>query len=352
MGITKNNSNMDRDSLPTIIDVIEENIVVEIPGNSVEHLHPSFSSLMFGVVPEEKYTINAVNGNTKLLPGGRRIRLYRGQNRDYNPSMPSLYRKGIATDKFIIQNLKRFEFINLLKSHPVLCYLSEKKGLYIDYMAIAQHYGFWTDLMDITYDIWAAAFFATTQYHEETDSYSPIDENFEDGIGVLYIAKHRVDETAKQDRVIPLGYNFFPRPVAQMASTYRMMKDEDFNDVELFDKIYFRQDKQSSNIVFAMSCMQKKYFPPDPLADKAKEIKMSNYICQKSIDDFVTSEWCSVSQEIINELLRINSIKCTSESYVQFDKQYKNDVFQQWKLEWLQDEKGGIIPPLMMSCRG
>lgn len=57
-------------------------------------------------------------------------------------------------------------------------------NLSCDALALAQHYGSPTELLDLTVDKWVAAFFACTKYDSKTDTYRPTDER--DGNGVFY----------------------------------------------------------------------------------------------------------------------------------------------------------------------
>ena len=58
----------------------------------------------------------------------------------------------------------------------------------VNHKALAQHYGFDTNLLDLTNDIRVALFFATCKYIPETDSYRPLtkEECEKRGYGVIF----------------------------------------------------------------------------------------------------------------------------------------------------------------------
>ena len=56
----------------------------------------------------------------------------------------------------------------------------------VEDMAIAQHYEFPTEYMDITNNKWVAAFFAAT--YKSGNLYLPTETGFGNGIGVFYIS--------------------------------------------------------------------------------------------------------------------------------------------------------------------
>ena len=333
-------NNTDRQNLPTIlelIDTLSPQFVSEM--QFFEQVPPQLATI-FGYTPEGKYTIAPRDGFQTLIPSGFRSAFYRGQNRFYHCCKPSLHRIQ-NSEKRIIESVKRNEFIELVLTHPVIDCLV-KEGIIIDKMALAQHYGFATNLIDISCDLWCSAFFATTQYNAANDSYSPVDADFGDGIGVLYISK-RVDDNP---RITELGFNFFPRPYRQMGATYSMEPDEDFNDVDLFEKHFFRHDKRASQWVFEMSYRQMKYFPKDVLAEKAASIKEAKMLSTKAINSYVNASEGAESFDDIKRLCEENHYQIKDELVVSFDKAYKDAAMKQWNEEIKQKVYCAYLPLL------
>lgn len=310
-----------------------------------EHIPPQLASI-FGFTPEGDFVPYSDNGKFSLLPSGFRAAYFRGQNRYYEKCYPSLFRNREDKD-FVIQCLKSHEFMELLSTHPILKSLKEK-GIYINKWALAQHYCLCTNLMDITCDIWAAAFFATTSYNWQTDDYSPIGEDFEDGVGVLYVSKKYSDNLPN---ITPLGYNFFPRPHKQMAFTYSMEKGKNFNDDSLFEKYFFFHDLQASKLIFEMSFRQRKYWSKDVLADKANEIKRGKSISRKAIDSFEkNSEFNRWSKEEMLNFCQEAGYEITESPTVVFEQSYVEKLKADW--EQKKDDyfsKSTYIPLLKVS---
>lgn len=302
-------------NLPTIIELIDKLSFSMLDAlQDYEHIHPAFASI-FGFSPEGGYVMRNREGKRVLLPSGFRGLFFRGQNQYYEPCIPSIHR---IKDKNILflERLKRSEFMELLATHPIIADM-EDKGYYIDKMALAQHYGFWTNLLDLSSDIWLAAFMATTKYNPESDSYSPVDEKtYKKGYGVLYVSKGYTDN---HPRITELGYNFFPRPFKQMASTYSMQESDDFNNDDFFDKHLFRHDGIVSQRIFEMAFQQRKYWPQDILADKANEIKRFKKISEKVFEAIISSEGLSSGQAL--SICESNGYTITKVPNVRFNEQ-------------------------------
>jgi hypothetical protein len=308
-----------------------------------EHLPPQLASI-FGFTPEGDFVPYSDDGKFSLLPSGFRAAYFRGQNQYFEKSYPSLFR--IRDDKdFVIQCLKSHEFMELLSTHPILMSL-EEKGVFINKWALAQHYCLCTNLMDITCDIWTAAFFATTKYDSRTDVYTPIGKEFGNGVGVLYVSKKYDDN---YPNITQLGYNFLPRPHKQMASTYSMKEGDNFNDEELFDKYFFYHDLHASQWIFEMSFRQRKYWPKDIFADKANEIKRSNMISEKAIDSFEKdSEFNRWTKEEIRCYCQAAGYEITESSVVFFEESYVEKLKADWKQKKGEYFSKGRYIPIMM----
>lgn len=315
--------------LPTIIDCIEYLSFKIVPDFHWEHIPPQISTL-YGFSPEERFILKSRDDKLYLLPSGFRSFYFRGQNKYYPICRPSLFRTDDEKTLYI-ELLKRNEFMDLLPKHPIIAALDDE-GIFIDKMAFAQHYCFWTPFLDLTCDIWAAAFFATTKYDSETDKYSPVDGSFEDGYGVFYVSKEKIQDHPK---ITPLGYNFFPRPHKQMAFTYTMQKSDDFNNDGLFEKYYFRHDGIASQRIFEMAFRQRKYWTNDILAAKANEIKRSKTISEKVFEDFINSEGISPGE--LTKLCESKGYTITKQPKVVFEKQYLEETKRDW------DSKGGFM---------
>lgn len=105
---------------------------------------------------------------------------YRGQNEDFKNCYSSLYRevRKCSNDEEKIRKM----FLNQLRinefNHLISNFDQVKKWYFGDIFtyAIAQHYGFLTDIIDFTNDLDVALFFACCKYDKEKKKYVPLTE--------------------------------------------------------------------------------------------------------------------------------------------------------------------------------
>lgn len=276
------------EALPTILDVVEqissyENQLV-LP--TIGQIPPS------DFYDEGRYTYISDKNNRNivhLMPLSQSpFRFYRGQSCYYSPCIPSLYRENnldefSQEDNIIANRIKTSEFILLLYTHPIYSILCH--NISANPIALAQHYGFATEYLDITNSKWVAAFFASTAYDWETDTYYPVGR--ESGFGVMYISKDYSSSNLPESFFAKngtIGYQYFDRPSKQSSFGFVMAKDEDFNDCEYFDKIFFRHDINASKFVFDMSFQQRRFIPRDTLSKLARTIQNSKEVTKPAIN--------------------------------------------------------------------
>lgn len=271
------------DELPTILDVVEE-----ISKKENEHVLANITSIPLPQHYDEgRYNYVAEKHDRNILhlmPTSQSpFTFYRGQSRFHDPCFPSLYRGKPSEEDIACNRLKICEFAQLLNTHPVFQELGHV--LMVEPIALAQHYGLKTEFLDITNSKWVAAFFACTKYNYDSDTYTPVGRDYEEGYGVMYITKDWVMKELPEEffeKYDVIGYQYFERPTKQSSFGIKMQKDEDFNKSPYFDKIFFRHDLEASTMVFDMSYRQNRFIPRDPLSKLARTISESKEITRRA----------------------------------------------------------------------
>lgn len=223
-----------------------------------------------------------------LLPTSRTaFTFYRGQSEYHEKCQPSLYRfEGERLEEETLRShLQTAEMILLMKSHPVIMSIEnggivhDKLGLVrlpVMYDGLAQHYGIKTCYLDLTNDIWCAAFFAATtfdgQYHPfvlEEDT--PFDKQY----GVLYKMDYSMnsgDTDFSKDNILPIGLQYFNRPGKQSALVMAMQDIKDLHKHTKLKRVFFRHDTKASKLIYTLSQFGKQFLTDDPFEKMVKTI--------------------------------------------------------------------------------
>jgi len=218
--------------------------------------------------------------------------LFRGQINRYHPCLPALCRGTMTSRKplrefsvaaqveYIIRVSRSWMFVYEIDKHPAMRWADENE-IFIDEYAIAQHYGFATNLFDATQSFSVAAFFATCVY--ENSIWRPATK--EDGAGVIY----RLDwKSAARGFFEPIGLQVFPRPEQQWAWSIDSNHGADLEKAPWVSYVSFDHDENVSKYFYDMFDGGNVLFPPDPLnavANKILEAKsIWSHVLSKVID--------------------------------------------------------------------
>ena len=271
-------------ALPTILDLVErisahENLQIAPLSDQVP-IPPIYDEGRYNFVSDQRD-----KKVVRLMPTSQSpFTFYRGQSRYYNFCTPSLYRDNDEVE-IAFHRLKLCEFSCLLEKHPV--FREVAKITQVDVGALAQHYGLTTEYLDITNSKWVAAFFASTRYDYDTDSYYPVGRDYAEGYGVLYWSKNNLFDSVNQavffDKNKVFGYQYFDRPTKQSSFGFLLQPGENFNTSPFFDKFLFRHDATASEIVFNMSYRQRRFIPKDSLSVLARKIADSRFIPRRAV---------------------------------------------------------------------
>lgn len=295
-----------------------------ITSNSITHnLQPS------GIVLDTSHNnfvaLDIGSNKFKLMPSPElNIILYRGQNNYYEPCLSSVDRKSLSEETRLIDNLKKIEFIELIKKNPILKNLEEYKILNCtfqnDYEGLAQHYGFLTSHLDLTNSKDIAMFFATTRYEKE--EYKIIKRKEK---GILY----KFNYLKEYERINIIGAQGLSRSTKQKGFSLSLNKNEDFNKlVESYEIIDITQEK--SEYFFNMFEGGAKLMPDDIISKKAKMILKKMDISKNSINTYMnTLNLSKYTRKDIVNILNDNKYNIINKD-MKFTKKELIKISEQW----------------------
>lgn len=269
---------------------------------------------------------------------------WRGENAYYGSSKPSIYRStgNLSPELFQTVTKMRYDECGKMLDQMEAPLQWSRQISDVSYMAIMQHYGLPTHMLDITGDIKTALFFACCKWKQE-DSFSrwePLRKcDFEkkdsrpnvaeiggdSRYGMIYKARTEIEdlmwlvvEPAKNNcgenseyqsmekHVIPVGYQPFNRCRSQHA--YMVLGIQDLYLNAQFDKAKFLLDEDFCEWIYEEMGKGEKIYPHKDVPDITKYIsKIANtHIFSKSVFD----EYCKLNQynQKRSEILK-NSLK-------------------------------------------
>ena len=344
------------DNLPTILDIVErisemENKLI-LPEVSKVPSSPYYDEGRYQFVSDDNNR-NIVH----LMPTSQSpFIFYRGQSQYYTPCLPSLFRRnanGIPpTEEDIAANrIKICEFYLLLNTHPVFMEVCGNTNVNI--VTTAQHYGLPTEYLDITNSKWVAAFFATTGYDYDSDTYFPVGRNYAEGFGVMYILNDlnkRNWQFFHKNSVI--GYQYFARPSKQSSFGYKLGIDEDFDKCPFFDKLFFRHDLESSKIVFDMSYRQNRFIPKDTLSELARKIGKSTEVTRLAITYCLDIFYKGKEPAFLDKVCKNKNWKIREDNkpIVEFSKNVLQSDWDNWVSYGREDLQSRILPIIPVAA--
>ena len=258
-----------------------------------------------------------------------RRHLFRGEPQQYVHSLPSLNRaikrRGLTSLEAELYRdvayMRIWQFEKFIWQFDIVPYW-EAKLSDVNYMALAQHYGFETSLLDITNDARVALFFATCKYEWETDSYRPLTQKDIDGaptedadphFGVIfhspdwvtdYLAPRgciefgmRNPDALKRAKPYPInsgaldgtsfqiGYQPFYRCQYQSGYVFPMREDAPLQQNNHFEKLRFKQSTALSERLYNMMDGGKKIFPQEGIAEALPILRNIQSATTFSYDD-------------------------------------------------------------------
>lgn len=204
--------------------------------------------------------------------------LFRGQNKEYSPCLPSLYRQDLDKVALFIEKLRFYTFKQLLDTHPIVDGFFKVRGYKIDYEGLAQHYGMKTHVLDFTSDLDVALFFATCLYDTATDTYQCYNDK-KIHHAILYLVNPILNDdlysaneiqNILENRITCIGLQPFARPGAQKGFSYHCTEEDKSLKAPMY-KIRFTSN--DSRKYFANYQSGERLWIHDELVPKAKAIQ-------------------------------------------------------------------------------
>lgn len=319
---------------------------------------------------------------------------FRGENSRFPKSVPSLTRKlsgytGKERElRRCIAYMRCWQFFkSFLWNFHITKYWEAKLGD-VNYLALAQHYGFPTELLDVTTDFRIALFFSTCKYIPETDSYRPltkedIEKDEASQWGCIFHAPAwtcdylngggeaiRVQNefmsrmyqpisltTGDLDNVaFQIGYQPFYRCHYQSGYIMPMVEGNPLQASAGWEKLYFRQTPELSQAVFKRMKQGRSVYPHEGIIKAQNVIEEIRSSTTFSKDDvafiYNIEELGRTYFKDVNELIKAlngydyggNIIKI-SETDVSFSvpQNVKDEINQQYDNKDILDRIGGKL---------
>lgn len=272
---------------------------------------------------------------------------YRGQLKYFDSCLPVLYRyKGEELERQrLLSKFQISEMRLVMQTHPVINDLMKVAlsipsvgiiKLPILYDGLAQHYGINTEYLDLTNNIWSAAFFASAKFFD--GKYYPYeineDSKLEDRYGVIYRLKCLADDgqviAFLNEMISPIGLQYFNRPGRQCAFVKKMSENENFNDTQSLERTFFRHDNDANRLVFTLCQLGKQFYVDDSLANVVDEIKKHNHFCIKTVNLVRDIYYPQSSVEQIIRAAKVAGIELTQGLNAAFDSEQMNQEAIEW----------------------
>lgn len=311
-----------------------------------------FLGLFPGIEHEGKFeTIVMPDGKTSLVPCNLAFNdYYRGQSSYYEDCYPSLYREGMTPAMQFVERVKYEEFKLLISKYPITKIFSD--GLYVNYpdgssgsvslnvdsLALAQHYGIKTELIDVTVDKFVAAFFASTTCKD--DIYTPITTpRQEPGVFYHYV---EIPLPSIPSKLRAVGLQPFSRPGEQSGFVVEMSPKENFNKL-VRRAIHFQHDPEIAEFIYNYTNRSARLFPKSILKEKADDIKSSDKFSQAAFDVACSEFYPDVDRSICLQYIEECKMSIVDSPIVSFTEEEKQECLKQWENKGFQDTQSKII---------
>ncbi len=245
--------------------------------------------------------------------------IYRGQNKDFPTFKPTAKRFNFNKEEdkieYCINWLQKKTFLDFYQETPYYtrCKNFEISGCMFepDFEAIAQHYEFISNYIDITTNIQTALFFAYT-YTDEKGNCLPI-QNFKNYNPTLYVTNMKDLFRASPRDFKIIGFQGLMRPFMQRAMAINV-KDNDYLK-DKFEVISLPQNASVAQGIYDSMLAGHSIFPQiDLMAQVAREIKQCTNYNVKYWEEYKNS--CDIDKQVDLSLLKKKNITFDDKKWV------------------------------------
>lgn len=257
--------------------IVYDNIFEAVRAIDPNHALLNHEGVIGGMVRHQQFTcLDMGDGRVGAFPLELSPMYYRGESGLYDTCYSNLQRIADEEERLIWQ-LKTLDFILLLKRHPRIQSGLEQNE-YIEFQALAQHYGFPTNMLDLTNDLVVAAYFATHEVNAVTGEFQVKTE----GIGQI---RYSCEFFMPQGRLVPVGLQPLARPGQQSAFGIFLGEKEDYAAGSA--SVRFRQSPQENQKLHqSVLGGPQMFFPEEPVTGLADRIKTANVVTREAVEAY------------------------------------------------------------------
>lgn len=301
----------------------------------------------FNNFPTDAFIVNRLySGRFNFKPNLRHRKfLFRGQNSLFNPCVPNLYRD---KDKnyFIDDMIRGQELMLLMLSHPLVQLLDlgviiggQKYVFEMNLYGLTQHYYNKTSFLDLTSDENVAAFFAVTKYDSDNDTYSPIEDETQEGVLYYYemdtMNNFSPFNFSYNTKLSTIGLQVFPRSGNQRGFLLELDRGVNFNDLPIVKIVRFKQNKKISNHYYRMFNEGKLLFPDDILVKHWENYHQEKVVSNRTFEMNVMFNPHKTRNILLDEL---NQNDISLQDYIpQFTKEELHEYYMDIKNGWWEE---------------
>lgn len=303
---------------------------------------------MYELTPANKQILSRRNGTFEAVLTGKGDEkclipevgvlhyLYRGQNEEVVPCLPTIYRGNPNDAQVFLQRMRLVQFQRLLKSHPVVTRFFERHHFLVNVEGLAQHYGLKTEVLDLTSNLDVALFFATCKYDKNTDTYDYYHDEGEHE-GVLYVFDPVRDNEPSPSlhfdkymngNITPIGLQAFPRPGVQFG--YALHIGKGGSTKSWMYKFTFTSEE--SKYYFDMFQKGESLWIKDKLIEKTKQIvgqtTFSYAVFKEAFEKYRPKGYSKTKMKaaLVNE----NIVLLNKLDDIVFDKKERQEILDDW----------------------